>query len=119
MTVPDGELTTAAFCLRDNESYLSANWMNGLVGFEDAIEEVRQILKKKQYTVRTSGRFAVLNAGEIRKKLNEVSIRHLPEPDDPSHAGICGMDDMDDNKRLFVAAKLMELVKCGFPGVRV
>lgn len=79
-----------AFDLRSGEEFLSVNWMEF---FEDAastyaqVAAVRKIMAKK-FMLAPNGRFARLNVGEVKERINGARVRHFPGKDDPSHAGI-------------------------------
>ena len=106
--------TTAAFRPRSHESYLSVNWLEYFCFTEigTAIQHVGNAFRAKSFTIRPKGRFAVLNVGAAKKMIADTlgtksSIDHLPEPNDPSHAGIFGYGSED----LAVAVELRALVR--------
>lgn len=72
---------------------------------------VPRAFREKSYTVKSTGRFAVLNVGAVKAVIAEaherlLSIDHKKEPDDPSHAGITGYGSED----LAIAAELSALL---------
>ena len=91
--VKDGAPKADAFWIKPAEDYLSVNVMPGDLGVEDGLVQIRKILAKKEFKTRPNGRFAVFNVGRIIRHIREyegldVSIEHMPSPDDPTHAGI-------------------------------
>ena len=103
----------SAFKLRKGEPHLSANWLEYFGGrnVKSAIGLVREALRKKDYTIKRNGRFAVLNVGAtksvVREKIGRtLSIKHLPCQNDESHAGVLGYTEDD----LTVAVHLKALV---------
>lgn len=80
-----------------DEDYLSVNWLEflGRPSRSDEIEEIRRVYGLKGFTVRSKGRFAVLNVGRIRGTVRDgtedkrvLDARHMPSINDPSHSGI-------------------------------
>ena len=103
----------AAFRLRQDEEYLSVNWVEylGAPDLPAAVERIREVFRRKNYALRANGRFVVLNVGAAKTAVYEgigYSLRfdHLPLDDDQSHAGIFGYTADD----LAVAAELAVLV---------
>ena len=105
-TVENGEISAAAFMLRDGEEYLSVNWLEELK-CPDRASEVRalQNLYARKFTrVGAGARIAILNVGTLRTEVvNEspdrrlLRVLHEPEePDDPSHAGIYDIPHDDE-----------------------
>ena len=106
----------AAFELRSAEGYLSVNWLEylGAPDLDAAIECVREAFHTKGYSLKPTGRFAVLNVGEMKTAIldkvdGDVHIKHLPLADDASHSGIFGYTATD----LAVAVAIKELVNLG------
>lgn len=104
---------TLAFTPKEGEDYSSVNWVEYLAepDMASAIQQIRQVLRKKGYTLRKNGRFAVLNVGDAKTAVEEgvhhsLRVEHLPLPNDQSHAGIF-MSNVDD---FAVAAELAALV---------
>lgn len=96
-TIESGVILPAAFQIRDNESYLSVNWLEHLstVSPELAINMVREVFRRKAYTLKRGGKFVRFNVGDVRKVIQStthtvIQIEHLPEENDASHAGISG-----------------------------
>lgn len=99
--------TPKAFELRGGESYLSVNWLEYFkkASIDENLSEVREVLRRKGFGIRKSGRFMVLNVGAIRSELgNLVTVRHMPECDDPSHAAILGYENSQQSACLILAA---------------
>ena len=92
----------AAFELREDEEYLSVNWIEC---FEElnliaAINKVQWTLQNKDLSIRSNGRFAVLGVKEIKAAISNVTrrvsrIEHMPETDDCSHCGVFGYSASD------------------------
>ena len=89
----NGMLLPAAFLPRKGERYLSVNWLEYFdkADLGDAIEEVREVFRRKGYKVKSNGRFAVLEIGAAKAAGDTLSIKHLPSINDESHAGILGI----------------------------
>ena len=102
-----------AFEMRVEENHLSVNWVEF---FETpdmvaAVDKIREAFRSKGYSLRASGRFAVLGIEEIKligieKARPSLHVNHLPLEDDESHAGIFGYTPDD----LEVAAEIRALV---------
>ena len=97
----DGSVTAAAFMLKEDEAYLSVNWLEhlGLPNRDLQIAEIRRVMAVKFRRVGTTARLAVANVGVTRSIVRnessdsrELQCRHEPEVDpnkpDPSHSGI-------------------------------
>lgn len=112
-----GKIKASAFDLRAGEEFLSVNWMEW---FEDAastdaqVAAVRKMMAKK-FTLAPNGRFARLNVGEVKERINGAQVRHFPGKDDPSHAGISAHGEQNREFSL----ELANLVKSDdvFPAV--
>ena len=115
----DGRPAAHAFLPRESEEYLSANWLEYFgVPRAAAIECVRDALGKKNFTLRRSGRLAVLNVGTAKKAARDAGnetlcVDHQPEEGDPSHSGIGGYtrDDM------LVGTALQSVVQAMLPAI--
>ena len=94
--VDDGTPSPDAFLPRRNEDSLSVNWLEffGVLSRADAVERVREALRRKAFTIKRNGRLAVLNVGDAKTAAlsagRPVRVEHQPTSDDPSHAGIMG-----------------------------
>ena len=113
----DGLPLEAAFHLRDSENYVSTNWLEHFHPTDRPfqLDCLRQSLIAKGFTVRQSGRFAVLNVGAViavcKDKLKlDIRFVTLGEPDDPSHTGIYGMETLTANDKASAAAALAQSV---------
>ncbi|MDE2751337.1 MAG: hypothetical protein OXI83_02060 [Gemmatimonadota bacterium] len=107
-----------AFHRKTEERSVSVNWPEYLKGsdLEHCLELLRPILAKKR-TVRRSHRLVVVRVGEARDALRKaaesesrlaaIEIRHDPETNDHSHAGIFECEVEDDA----VALILKDLVR--------
>lgn len=111
--VEDGVPLVTAFLPRNDESYLSVNWLEYFRATNPsaAVDRVRDVFCKKGYGLRPNGRFAVLNVGAAKMAVygamrRALRIEHLPLADDDSHAGIVGYSSDD----LAVALELAALV---------
>ena len=103
----------AAFRLRQDEEYLSVNWVEylGAPDLTAAIERIRDVFRRKNYALRANGRFALLQVGAAKRAIHEgagyaLRFDHLPFDNDESHAGVFGYTADD----LAVAAELAVLV---------
>ena len=100
----EGQVTGAAFQLREIDEYLSVNWLEYLQQaiWQEKIQEVRRVLNSK-LRLTANAKIAVLNVGDIidhvRTKSPDhrnLSVLHEPIEDDPSqeddlsHSGIYG-----------------------------
>ena len=90
----DGQIAPTAFSLRHNEVYLSVRWLEFFEqpNRSSEIEEVRRVLKA-DLKIGATAKIAVLNVGDVRNYVEEVSgylirILHEPLPSDNSHSGI-------------------------------
>jgi len=86
-----------AFDFRSGEQFLSVNWMeyfNKVVSAESQVAEIRKAISKK-LTLRGKGRFARVNVGEVKRRIENAQVRHIPEPADPSHAGISAPNEQN------------------------
>ena len=93
----DGIPLPAAFELRPKkEDYLSVNWLEFLDAsdIEAAVAHVRTVFPKKGYRVKPSGRFAVLEVGEVKAAISAMTgtarVEHRRRDDDESHSGVFG-----------------------------
>ena len=105
-----------AFMLRNNEAYLSTNWLEY---FHESnrniqISGVHQALTGKQFRVARSGEFAILNVGAATAACQEerdLEIRfvRLGESRDPSHTGIYGYAVGDTDTARTLAKSVLEV----------
>ena len=121
-TYNDGrQVLPTAFQLRSpGETYLSVNWLKhfGLETFDASLGRICEDKRELGFSIRHTGRFAVLNAGFIRSisgnssklsaMLSPLTVTHLPEVGDESHSGIGGYKN--DDLGLLVADLLAESV---------
>jgi hypothetical protein len=94
----DRELTGASFLLeREGERSLSVNWLESLncSNRREEIAELQRIYLRKFDRVPTNGKIAVLNVGEVWRKVltestdkRDIQVLHDPEDIDDSHSGI-------------------------------
>ena len=101
-TLKHGIPKADAFWVRSTDHYLSVNVLPDDLGVEEGLAQIRKILAKKRFGANPNGRFAVFNAGRVvqyvRKYGNvDVRIKHMPSPDDPTHAGIAPAERYDEN----------------------
>jgi hypothetical protein len=116
-TVENGEISAAAFMMRETEEYLSVNWLEELNRSDRAIQ-IRdlQSLYATKLRVGTAARIAVLNVGALRAKVERESldnrllrVLHEPEePDDSSHAGIYEIPHDDEIIAELIAQAVLE-----------
>ena len=116
-----GKVLPTAFQLRrPGETYLSVNWLEyfGLKTFDAALARICADKRSLGFSIRHTGRFAVLNAGIVRSIsvdsddlsgiVRSLTVIHLPEVGDESHSGIDGYQQ--DDFGLLVADLLAENV---------
>lgn len=115
----DGRVTGAAFQLRQNEEYLSVNWLeySQLRNRQEEIQEIRRILGSK-LTLAQSARIAVMNVGQTISFVHagspdgrSLQVLHDPEEGDPSHSGIYNLP-YDD---ILIAELIAEVVQATYP----
>ena len=117
----DGRVLPVTFQLRSQgETYLSVNWLEyfGLNMFDEALARICADKRGLGFSIRHTGRFAVLNAEIVRsisrdlsdlsEMIHPLTVTHLPEVGDESHSGIGGYPH--DDMRLLVADLLAENV---------
>lgn len=103
-----GKVLPTAFQLRrPGETYLSVNWLEyfGLKTFDAALGRICTDKQSLGFSIRHTGRFAVLNAGIVRSIsvdsddpsgiARSLTVTHLPAVGDESHAGIGGYQEED------------------------
>lgn len=114
-TVTNGKIAESAFDFRPGEEFLSVNWMEyfGDITANAQVEKVREDMSKS-LNLSANGRFAMVNVGDVKKHIESAEVKHLPEPENPSHAGIY----VHGEDRLAVILGLAHLVAPGgvFPG---
>lgn len=110
---PKGRLLPDAFYIRENESFLSVNWVEYFQkpDFPAAIHRVREVFQAKGFRLAHRGSFAVLRVGAVNGVVNKnqgttFRIYRMPSANDPSHAAIYGYGPGD----FAVAAELAALV---------
>jgi len=114
-TVTDGKIAESAFEFRPGEEFLSVNWLEffGDLTVDAQVEKVRGDMNK---TLRLSvgGRFARVNVGDVKQRIEDAEVKHSPSPKNPSHAGIYA----PGKNRLTATLALARLVAPGdvFPG---
>jgi hypothetical protein len=116
-TVENGEISAAAFMMRETEEYLSVNWLEVLKSPSRAsqIRDLQELYTKK-LKVGATARIAILNVGTLQSKVERESpdsrllrVLHEPEePDDPSHAGIYEIPHDDEIIAELIAQVVLE-----------
>ena len=116
-TVEDGEVQATAFMLRDDEEYLSVNWLENL-NCSDRRSEIRALqgLYSRKLNVGTAARIAILNVGTFRAKvanespdMRQLRVLHEPIiPEGPSHAGIYDISSDDEIIAELIAQTVLE-----------
>jgi hypothetical protein len=116
----DGAPTGASFMLRQNEEYLSVNWLDllSLVDRHSQIHELRHVLVGKGMTLGATAKLAVHQVGALRDYVRQRSednrdLKVLREPlaNDDSHCGIFGLRP-DASK---IADLIAEIVEDTYP----
>jgi hypothetical protein len=107
----DGTIAPTAFRAREDENYLSVNWLDFFAPSDRPaqIAAVRRALESKR-NIGSKARLARLHVGSIHAVSSSgnafvtLEVRHEPEalPPDPSHSGIYGTqpDDLAVQERL-------------------
>lgn len=105
---------SAAFKMRDDEDYLSVNWLECFHEFDPdiALIGIRCALTRKGRTIGTKSKFATLNVGNARDAISQ-KLEYVPqiirkmEEFDESHAGIY----VRREKALLTAYELAEQIR--------
>ncbi len=115
MQVSDGQIQATAFLLRPGEKSLSVNWLEFLncSSRESEITKIRTTYSET-FTVGARARIAILNGGEVRKKVltespdgQNLEVLHDPLMNDPSHSGIYNLKQDDE----LIAELILETVR--------
>jgi len=115
MQAPEGQIQATAFMLRADEESLSVNWLEFLncSNRESEITKIRTIYSEI-FTVGARAKIAILNVGEVRKKVltespdgRNLEVRHDPLIDDLSHSGIYNLKQDDE----LIAELILETVR--------
>ena len=115
MQAPEGQIQATAFMLRADEESLSVNWLEFLncSNRESEITKIRTIYSET-FNVRASARIAVLNVGEVRKKVltespdgRNLEVLHDPLINDLSHSGIYNLKQDEE----LIAELILETVR--------
>ena len=114
MQAPEGQIQATAFMLRASEESLSVNWLEFLncSNRESEITKIRTIYSET-FTVGARAKIAILNVGEVRKKVltespdgRNLEVLHAPLINDPSHSGIYNLKQDDE----LIAELILETV---------
>ena len=118
--VVQGIVSRDAFLLREEEDFLSTNWLEYFHNSDRPLQisGVRVSLGQK-FRLDPNGRFAVLNTGEAANRVERsqgvrLSFQVLGQASDPSHAGIFGygsttVDSNANDIALILARSVREL----------
>lgn len=124
----DGKVLREAFVLRQGEPHLSVNWLEyfGLDSLDDALARVCEDKREQGFTLRRTGRFALLRAEDVRSARIDIdalygtarylTVTHIPKDGDESHSGIGGYGA--DEMGWVVADLLAEKVNAVSYGLR-
>jgi hypothetical protein len=103
LCIEDGEIQASAFQLKDNEQYLSCNWVECLKkdSKREAAQEILKAYDRKGFKVnRKKGHFAVLNVGNTKSlvkaqrcDLSGIEFLHIGKDSDPSYSGIYHLEN--------------------------
>ena len=111
--VDSGILSSNAFLLRNQEPYLSTNWVEYFHPSDRALQisAVRGSLIAKGRTVKNNDLLLILNVGvatsRCKAKLGlDLSFVTLGDPSDPSHTGIYGLQGNKVNAASELAASV-------------
>jgi hypothetical protein len=111
----DGEIGASAFILKESEESLSVNWLEYLKcsSRKSEIAEIRRVYSLK-LNIGAKARLAVLNVGEVRKKVltrspdgRDLEVLHEPSTNDLSHSGMHNLKP--DNE--LIAELILETVR--------
>lgn len=108
----NGTINRMAFRIRNEEEYLSVNWLEFLKkpSREEEIDEIQNVLRKK-LTLGSRSRIAVANVGSLIDHIRAeriLKVQHEPEPEDQSHSGIFGYGIDDDLIELMISEVFQE-----------
>jgi len=80
----------SAFLLRPGEEFLSVNWLEFFGADITADAQVEKVRENMSKTLKLSanGRFAKINVGDVKICVDGAEVKHRPETENPSHAGI-------------------------------
>jgi len=115
MQVHDGQIQATAFMLRADDESLSVNWLEffNCSNRENEIAKI-QTIYSDTFTVGARARIAILNVGEVRKKVltespdgRNLEVLHDPSINDPSHSGIYNLKQDDE----LIAELILETVR--------
>ncbi len=115
MQVHDGQIQATAFMLRADEESLSVNWLEFLncSNRESEITKIRKIYSNK-FTVGARAKMAILNVGEVRKKVltespdgRNLEVLHAPLGNDQSHSEIYNLKQDEE----LIAELILETVR--------
>ncbi|MCK4619278.1 MAG: hypothetical protein KAT52_04985 [Desulfobacterales bacterium] len=116
MQAPEGQIQATAFMLRADDESLSVNWLEFLncSNRENEITKMRTIYSET-FDVGARARIAILNVGEVRKKVltesqdgRNLEVLHDPLINDLSHSGIYNLKQDDE---LMIAELILETVR--------
>lgn len=116
MQAPEGQIQATVFMLRAGEESLSVNWLEFLncSSRESEITKIRTIYSETFSSVGARAKIAVLNVGEVRKKVltespdgRNLEVLHAPLMNDPSHSGIYNLKQDDE----LIAELILETVR--------
>jgi len=115
MQAPEGQIQAMAFMLRADDESLSVNWLEffNCSNRENEIAKI-QTIYSETFTVGARARIAILNVGEVRKKVltespdgRNLEVLHDPSINDPSHSGIYNLKQDDE----LIAELILETVR--------
>ena len=115
MQAPEGQIQATAFMLRADDESLSVNWLEFLncSSRESEITKIRTIYSET-FTVGARAKIAILNVGEVRKKVltespdgRNLEVLHDPLINDLSHSGIYNLKQDDE----LIAELILETVR--------
>ncbi len=116
MQAPEGQIQATAFMLRADEESLSVNWLEFLncSSRESEITKIRTIYSETFSSVGARAKIAILNVGEVRKKVltespdgRNLEVLHDPLINDLSHSGIYSLKQDDE----LIAELILETVR--------
>ena len=120
----DGSVGGEAFQLRNEESGLSINWLEGFARLpvSKQLDEIRRLSRIR---MRPNGRLAKLHVGDTIRhassELDNLRFTHQPLPAegsheaDPSHSEILGLPPADSPEAELIGDVIAECIQIAYP----
>lgn len=87
--VEDDQILPEVFELRQDEEYLSCNWMEYFKE-EEVLQQIKCVRNamKNIFKLSSNGKLVRFNVGKTKSSIDSLQIKGIPETQNPSHAGI-------------------------------